>query len=110
MLKLFVNNVQIGNYDDITALIKGVILSTQGHIINMDSISFEEGVCRINYSVDDNNGCAFDDGEEVVYEGIRCKVVESHNEWVYDLKAIGNGNEELCEDFYSIPQEFVFKR
>lgn len=115
MYKLFVNNIQIGNYDDMETFLKGVICATQGHNINMEDIVFvnlndivgDSCECHIHYSTD-NDEQEFDEGDEVVYEGLRCKVDNARKEWIYDLTAIGKTNEELCENFYSIPQEFIY--
>lgn len=51
----------------------------------------------------------FNVGDKVVYEGILCEVKEARQEWVYDLTAVGKGD-ELCDDFYSIPEENVYEQ
>jgi hypothetical protein len=48
----------------------------------------------------------FNVGDEVVYEGILCKVKEARQEWVYDLEAVHEGV-EIVDDFYAIPEENV---
>lgn len=48
----------------------------------------------------------FNVGDEVVYEGVLCKVKEARQEWVYDLEAVHEGV-EIVDDFYAIPEENV---
>lgn len=50
----------------------------------------------------------FKRGDKVVYEGQLCEVTDAKLEWIYDIRAIEDGEVDLRSEFFSIPQEFIY--